>query len=124
MAKATHAQEVSTGTSDSYTEHELTDPAGWPRRAMLGELKEGDLSSQPTVDGGGSIQFSESDQTSNEKPTQPLPLAAQTTENPSGQKVEEPVRDYSAPLTAGDGQRTLPQSSGRKATPVKKATPA
>ena len=33
MAKATHAQEVSTGTSESFTEHELNDPE--PHLALL-----------------------------------------------------------------------------------------
>lgn len=130
MAKNTHAQEIATGTSDSYTEHEGSDPQppATVRRAMLGELKEGDLSSSQPV-GTRSLQFSESEQTSNEKQNPLHQPPAQTMENPSGPKVAEPVPDSTAPLTDGVGQKTQPQSSAsnaRKAAPGtgKKATPA
>lgn len=120
MAKNTIAQEVATGTSDSYTEHEGSDPTppATIRRAMLGELKEGDLSLPPSAVGTRSLQFSESAQTSSEKPSQSPPQPAQTTESHSEPKEEEP--DSSAPLTDGNGQRMQIQPSGRKS----KAQPA
>lgn len=123
MAKNTHAQEVATGTPDSYTSHELSDPM--PTRAMIGVLIErvGEQPSAPQ-DGMRSTQSSESAQTSNEKPSpDPLP-PVQTTENPFEQKAQETVPDSSAHSTDGNGQKTATQPSGRKAAPAKKTQPA
>lgn len=124
MAKSTRAQEVSTGTSASYTEHEASDPV--IRRAMLGEIdqpvvEEGETSS----DGINSQQSSESELTSNEKPSQSHPRPAPTMENPSEQK-EGTGQDSSAHSTDGGTRKTQSQPSGRqpaKKTVAKNANP-
>jgi len=108
MAKSTKAQQVSTGTSDSYTDDELNDPAPpiHITRAMLGAPPKEDT---PSV-GMDSSPSSESANTKsdNENPSrQPL---APMTENPFGQQDKE--TDSTAALTVGVGQtETEPQPS-------------
>lgn len=108
MAKSTKAQQVSTGTPDSYTPDELADPTPPIRiqRAMLGALPE----EVPPSVGTHSSPSSESGITNadneNQSPRQPV----QTTENPSGQPEKETAS--TADLTVGDGQmRTEPPLS-------------
>lgn len=111
MAKNTHAQEVSTGTSDSYTEEELSDPAPPVviQRAMLGELKEGDSG----LVGMDSSELSEKEQQPSEhSKTSPRELA-QTTENPSDQTETDPG-DSIARTTGGAGPKTVRRQSVRK----------
>lgn len=100
MARSTKAQQVSTGTPDSYTPEELADPVPPIRitRAMLGVVPE---EVKPSV-GTDSSPSSESETTKsgNENPN---PLApAQMTENHSGQQGKE--TDSTAALTGGVGQ--------------------
>lgn len=111
MAKNTHSQEILTGTPDSYTEHEQTDP-------NVTQLEvEGDTSL--TEDGTDSLESSGSEQTSsgNEK-TDPQP-PAQTTENPS--KGTGTAADSDADTTDGAGPKGTQPRSG-KATTASKST--
>ena len=113
MAKSTKAQEVSTGTADSYTPHELTDELAVLRsRPMLG----GELTSAGT----NSSQSSLSAPTSSAPTTQPLQAPAPTTENLSGQQGTE--ANSSADLTAGDGLEELSQSDKEIITPASAPT--
>lgn len=104
MAKSTKAQQVSTGTSDSYTAHEMSDPVPPVRiqRAMLGVVPE-EVSSSV---GGDSMRSSKSATTSSESATHNRLAPAQTTENPSGPTET----DSGADSTDGHGQATLSQS--------------
>src|SRR5688572_11390736 len=97
MAKSTKAQEVSTGTSDSYTEDEVAGMSSTLRgRPMLG----GELLSVGT----SSSQSSGKEKTSSDSEN-PAPQApAQTTENLSS--ATEPVTDSDADSTDGDGLKT------------------
>jgi len=110
MAKSTHSQEVLTGTSQSFTDHELSDPDPPVviRRAELGRVDQ--------LAGTDSSESSESERQSSE----PLKLSpqepAQTTENLSDQTDE---MDSSAPSTGGSGRRTTPPRSGRKRANVR-----
>lgn len=110
MAKATHSQEILTGTSDSYTEEELNDPHPpfVVQRAMLGELKEGDDKSVGTA----SLESS-NDETQSSKTQSPDHQGpAQMTENPSDQTDEG---DSDAPSTVGSGRKTPPRQSAKAA---------
>jgi hypothetical protein len=110
MAKSTNAQEVSTGTSDSYTDAELS-AANLRSRPMLG----GELKSV----GGASTQSSKSGTTSSDKAPLSHQAPAQTTESLYSQR--ESAQDSSADSTVGDGQAaTLSQSDK---TIVKPAPP-
>ena len=106
MAKSTKAQQVSTGTSDSYTDHELSDPVPPIRiqRAMLGVVPTEEVASSV---GGASTQSSRNETTSSGKTKASPQAPAQTTENPSGVQAKE--ADSSAALTGGDGQENLSQ---------------
>lgn len=129
MAKLTHAQEVSTGTPDSYTAEETADKHAPVviRRAMLGEV---DRPLAETPDGGGSSLSTEKLQTSTESSKGNPRLPAPTMENPSDpQEKEEEVS--TVPLTDGDTPKMEPPPSDEEAapdfdtrTPVKKAVPA
>ena len=132
MAKSTKAQEVSTGTSDSYTPEELADPAPPVRiqRAMLGVVPE----EVPPSVGTHSSQSSESETTRNDNENPSLRQPAPTTENPSGQPAKE--TDSTADSTVGDGlveeehqpfdedddEEETPRSSSKKSTAAKKST--
>lgn len=113
MAKNTHAQEAATGTSDSFTEHELSDPVPpiQVTRAVLG----GELLSV----GNNSEASTEKQSKTNESENQPPRQPAQTTENPSNQPGKE--TGSNATLTGGSGHSKPARQSGRKATPAKKA---
>lgn len=103
MAKNTHAQEAATGTSDSYTEHELTDPDIVVHREMLG----GD----PKLVGTDSSQSSGSDKKSGDNQNQDPQSPAQTTENLSpdtGKQAGSTVN-----TADGDTQKTERQRSGK-----------
>lgn len=101
MAKNTRAQEVSTGTADSYTEHEKSDENPPPRiqRAMLG----GDT---PLV-GTDSSEFSQSDRPLSEPESHNRRAPARTTENLSAQMDKA---DSTVNLTDGDGPETETES--------------
>lgn len=116
MAKSTHSQEILTGTSDSFTDHEMSDPHPpyVVRRAMLGVLKEGGESSLGTTYSEPSSDETQSDKTLNPDLQEP----AQTTENPSDQTEKE---DSGAPLMGGHGRRMEDPQSARKGT---RKTPA
>lgn len=124
MAKSTHSQEVVTGTSDSYTSHELSDPDPMPRRAMLGDIdRSEDVDEEgesPSV-GISSHQSSESAPSLNESQTPDHQQLAQMTESPSGQNPETELGS-SAHSTDGSGQKAETRPSGRKNPPVKPAT--
>lgn len=140
MAKNTHAQEVSTGTSASYTEEELLDPQPVViTRPILGEVdrkritkEEEEVPSPVKEDGGDFTPSSQSGSPESSKPNQSLPLPVPMTENPSSPTQED---NSGVDSTDGDGHKTEPQPSGnrgrqtpptvaRKAAPAKKATPA
>lgn len=114
MAKATHSQEILTGTADSFTEHELNDPSPpvVVRRAMLG----GDPKSVGTDSSESLNRETQSDKSEN----QDLPSPAQTTENRSGQTEQE--SDSSARSTGGGGRKTTPQRSGKRAPVTRRAS--
>lgn len=108
MAKSTHSQEILTGTSDSYTEHELTETDPVVRREMLG----GDPKSQEI--GTPSLESSESEQRSSEQETHNPPSPVQTTESPSKDTATQ--EDSTVIMTATSGQKgTPPRSGSRKA---------
>lgn len=140
MAKGTKAQEVSTGTPDSYTPEELADPTPPLRinRPMLGVVPE---EVKPSV--GMHSSPSSKKETSNgdnENPSLQPPVL--TTENPSGQMEKG---DSDAALMGGVGQtptallpsdeeddeeddesededsEETPEPVTKKATPAKKA---
>lgn len=98
MAKATHAQEVATGTSDSYTPEELADPDPPVviTRAQLG----GEKQWTERQDGTDSLESSGKEHGTGEKQSQPLQSPALTTENPSSSAKTEPG---SVPTTTTDG---------------------
>lgn len=106
MAKSTKAQQVSTGTPDSYTPEELADPTPPIRvtRAMLGVVPE-EVKASVGTDSSQSSK-SESMRSDKENPSR-LPHAP-TMENPSGQPERE--TDSTADLTAGDGQAGLEEN--------------
>lgn len=115
MAKNTKAQEVSTGTSDSYTEDEVAGMSSTLRgRPMLG----GELLSVGTSSSRSSGK--EKTLSDNESPSHQAP--APTTENPSS--ATEPVTDSDANSTGGVGQtaETLTPSDKKiiKPAPPKK----
>lgn len=99
MAKSTRAQEVSTGTSDSYTLAELSDPSPPIRiqRAMLGVVPQEVL---PSV-GMDSFQSSGNEATKNDNENPSHQPPAPTTENPFGLTD---TADSDADSTDGDGQ--------------------
>lgn len=116
MARNTHSQEVLTGTSDSYTEHETTDPVPpvTVQRAMIGELieKEGD----EELVGTDSSESSENELQSSERSTANPQEPARTTESPSG-RTGKAQEDSSARSTVGGGHGTAKAQSGRKINP-------
>lgn len=136
MAKGTKAQEVSTGTPDSYTPDELADPTPPIRiqRAMLGVVPEEVTSSVGTHSSPSSEN--ENSKSDNENPSPPPPVP--TTENPSSQPGS--VTDSDAALMVGSGQTPVepppfdeeddeeddeeseetPEPVAKKATPAKK----
>lgn len=134
MAKNTKAQEAATGTSDSYTAHELTDENPPPRisRAMLGdvdrkpdEMHSGERvegSDRPSV-GNNSEASSENVSPVNGSETHVPQSLAQTTDSPSKQSEEE---SSTAHTTGGSSQATVAPSvrPPRKATKATKAVPA
>jgi len=106
MAKSTHSQEILTGTPDSYTEHETTDPDPVIRREMLG----GDPSS--TAVGMGSLESSENEKKPNDSETPDLQSPAQLTESPSkGTEIQE---HSTVDMTVGGGQKTTPRRSNKQ----------
>lgn len=113
MAKATRSQEVLTGTSDSYTEHELTDPNPpvVVTRAVLG----GELLSV----GNNSEVSTEKQSTISDEENQFLQSPAPTTDNPSSQPEEE--TDSNVTSTVGNGQ-SEPAKQSAKRTPARKTT--
>lgn len=116
MAKSTHSQEALTGTPDSYTEEEATDPYAPAviRRAMLGEVDNPSLSK--VEDGTDSSQFSENESKSSESETADPRKPVQTTESPSSETEAE---SSDADSTDGPIQEAeTPQSAKR---PAKKA---
>lgn len=121
MAKATRAQEVSTGTSASLTKHEASDREMHPviRRAMLGTLREEETPS-PATDGGDSTQSSKSESRPTSKHDKAHQEPAQTTDNPSNPSQEA---DSNVPLTDGNTPETEKESV-KKAQPAKKTAPA
>lgn len=104
MAKNTKAQQVSTGTPDSYTPAELADPAPPIQitRAMLGVVPEEVNKSSV---GTHSSLSSESETMKDDKQNQFLPPHAPTMENLSGQPEKE--TDSTADLTAGGGRAQM-----------------
>lgn len=121
MAKGTKAQEVSTGTSDSYTLEELADPTPPIRiqRAMLGVVPEF-REAEPSV-GTHSSQSSESENTKSDSVSQSRQAPAQMTESLSGQPESE--TDSIAASTAGVGQtHKEPLPSDETVTPAKKSS--
>lgn len=115
MAKATHAQELTTGTSSSYTEHEATDPALndiWRiPRAVLG----GEQSSD-----GNSLSISQEQTTMNDAIAKPnLPELAPTTESPSS--LDETPESFTAPSTGTATPVEANRSAKRPAKTTKKA---
>ncbi len=106
MAKNTHAQEAATGTSDSYTHEEWQDVLS--QRPTLGNVddREGDEESVGNSFTPSSESESTQSDSQNPDPLQP----AQTTENPSNQRVEE---SSIAPSTDGSTQETQQAPSGR-----------
>lgn len=110
MAKNTHSQEVQTGTSDSYTEAELADPAP-PiviQRAVLGATGNGVDNSSVTTDGTDSPQSSKSDSESGETLSKGPQSPAQTTESHSAGGATE---NSTVDLTGGHGPVTEPLQS-------------
>lgn len=101
MAKSTKAQEVTTGTPDSYNEHELSDPTPpvVVTRAMLGEVP-----CQTTTDGGDSSTSSEQTTPSDGQKQPQGPAPAQNVENLSSPPEESSI----APLTGGSGAAPSP----------------
>ncbi len=125
MAKATHAQEVSTGTSDSYTDHELADVEA-PYQVLVTrpdlstvdkprESKAEEVTSSAKADGGDSTQSSKNASTESTKLSQFPQQPAPTMENLSSQ-TEEEISD--ADSTDGNGQETeQPRSGSARKTP-------
>jgi hypothetical protein len=100
MAKTTKAQEVSTGTADSYTEHELSDenPPVQVTRAMLGRVDQ----SPEKTDGLDSSPSSEKTQQSDGPNKQESPQPVPNAENLSSPEEESStVRS-----TDGNGQES------------------
>lgn len=133
MAKSTHSSEALTGTSGSFTEHELNDPDPVViRRPELGRvdwseekrLAEEEAPSQPNQeDGTDSSPSSQSEQSSSESSTQDPHSPAPMTESPS--KAPETETDSSASSTDTDGlSKPQTPSSRRRNVPAKKAAPA
>lgn len=106
MAKSTKAQEVATGTSDSYTEHEKADehPPLKVTRAVLGgdHMPERVGGDSPSV-GMDSSEFSENEQQSSEHEKILLPEHVRTTESPYDQTV---TGDSTANSTDGNTPET------------------
>lgn len=118
MAKVTHAQEVSTGTSDSYTEHELSDPHAPDQirvtRAVIGGESE-------SV-GDNSKQSSASEESESDSQRQPRREPAQTTDSHSPQPETETGSD--ANLMGGNGLSKTAKQFAKKAPPRKAAKQA
>lgn len=113
MAKNTHSQEVLTGTSDSFTNHEITDPNPpyQIQRAMLGELVEREGDEQ--LAGMDYLESSENEpKLSGHSKATPRGLA-RTMENPSDQ-TDRDQEGSSAPSMGGAGLGTARPRSGRK----------
>lgn len=115
MAKATHAQELTTGTSSSYTEHEATDSAlddAWRiPRAVLGGEQSSDGNNLST----SQEQITMSDAIEKLSPPSPAP----TTESPSS--PDETPESFTAPSTATDTPVVANRSAKRPAKTTKKA---
>jgi hypothetical protein len=111
MAKNTHAQEVSTGDSASFTEHELSDPIPPPVVTITRMNLGGEVSSPVNrEDGTESSTSSESVSTSRQSQPHNPPQPAPTMENRSSQTPAEPV-DSNAASTDGNGQTTGTEST-------------
>lgn len=136
MAKNTHAQEVSTGTAASFTEHEQMEPV--VTRPILGEVDrariveqyehetEGDEEEEwQPEDGGDSTRSSKNPAIESDKTNPSLPQPALTTENPSSPPLmtdsDVDSTGSSTPETQ-TRQSAKPAATGRK-TPPKKAAP-
>lgn len=127
MAKNTHAQEIATGTSDSYTEDEVLDPTP-PLQVTRPELGTVDRPVTPKEepspameDGGDFTRSSKSESPESTKPNQSHQQPAPTTENLSS---PTPTADSGVASTDGVGLKTEQPQSGRKtpATTAKKTT--
>lgn len=130
MAKNTHAQEAATGTSDSYTAEEATDPTLQLRnRPVLGGVDADDdvnRGAEPSV-GNNSAASSESESRESESQTHNLPVVAREMENHSNQSgVESGTAhsvDGSTPVTqqqpSDDEAEEAPQNTPAK--PARKA---
>lgn len=99
MAKNTKAQEVATGTSDSYTDDEIQDPDP-PVRITRAELGTVD---QPWH-GNNSTQSSENDETESDSQKASRRKPAPTTDNRSKRRGK--ATDSDAISTDGDGPKT------------------
>ena len=132
MAKNTHPQEAATGTSDSYTAEEASDPRPPVviRRAMLGdvdrpaELGEEESPSVSKVEGGtDSLASSESEARSDNDETVSHQEHAQMTASRSSEVKEDSSTVHS---TDGAGQEAEQnQSASKRVTkkaPAKKAS--
>jgi hypothetical protein len=113
MAKNTHSQEVLTGTSDSYTDHELNDPNIPINRPTLGEV---DNPSAPIQeeDGIRSSQSLRNGETPSDSETVSRPSPAQTMESPSSTTA---VANSSADSMGGLGQEAGQNQSGDEEIP-------
>lgn len=117
MAKSTLAQEVSTGTSESFTDHELSDPA--PHLALL--------RNRPTV---GAVNSADDKAT----PVEPEFQAPPQVEPSEVEEVEQELDDFEAELELEleeedePEELVVPEPEPKPATPrktaAKKATPA
>jgi hypothetical protein len=120
MAKSTKSQEVSTGTSDSYTDDELNDPAAVRRivsqRPQLGEVdrNKGDEEATPLVteDGTDSSPSSGSGSKSSGSETPNVRQHAPTTESHSS--AQDKGTPSGARSTGTSGRKTTPQPSAKK----------
>lgn len=112
MAKATHAQEVSTGTSDSYTPEELADPRPPVRiqRAMIGEVD------RPLV-GDNLPPSSETASTEKSANARNVPSPALKTENRSSQFAGTSTVDSADGDTPGAGKGSPKKSVKKSAKP-------
>lgn len=125
MAKNTHAQEVSTGTSDSYTPDEWADvKARLGDRPQLGDVDTSDEKEEAPSVGNNSEASSENESQESDYETVNLPQDAPDVENPSGGSE---VEGSTVHMTDGSSQETVAQPSGRpprKAAKAAKAVPA
>lgn len=97
MAKATHAQEVATGTAESFTEHELNDPE--PHLAIL--------RNRPTL---------------RDEPMKPADIVPEPEVTPEEQQeTAEEIAEFETELDPEPEEEPEPQPV--KKAPAKKATP-